>query len=410
MAFDASPALRRAAARVRETQAARDQIRATRLPQLSVGAFDALRTVNLEAQGIQAPVIPGLGQVIPTRVGPFSQVDARAFLNQEILNFSQRYRRQAGNTRMEVSAAEEANARELLALNVVVAYVNAQRAQASAATLHKQLSLARELLTLTTDRFSQGVASSLEVKRSQQQVNNLQQTLFEVRNSLTTAKLELANVIHAQVSADYELAGIASFYDRKTPAQADALALALQSRPDYRAAEAQVRAAELEVRGARSERYPTLSFAADYGQSGKQPFSNLNTFRIQGSLNIPVYLGGRIKADALQAESRLEQAQALLDEVRSQVETDVLTALGSVESAQRQVDVAESTIRLAQEEVDLSIARFTGGVTDNTEVVNAQDRLARAEDNRIRALFNLHIAGAGLERAIGAAEKTYRQP
>jgi hypothetical protein len=39
--------------------------------------------------------------------------------------------------------------------------------------------------------------------------------------------------------------------------------------------------------------------------------------------------------------------------------------------------------------------------------VNAQDRLARAEDNRIRALFHLHIAQAELQRATGAAEKAY---
>jgi outer membrane protein TolC len=76
--------------------------------------------------------------------------------------------------------------------------------------------------------------------------------------------------------------------------------------------------------------------------------------------------------------------------------------------ARRQVEVADATITLAQQEVDLTTARFTTGVTDNTEVVNAQDRLARAEENRIRALFHLQMAQAGLQRATGAAEKAYR--
>jgi outer membrane protein TolC len=408
IAFANSPLLRQAEARVGETAAARDQARAALLPQLSVGVFEALRTVNLEAQGIQVPEIPGIGRPIPIRVGPFSQFDARGFLNQEVLNFQQRYTHKAAGARLEATEAETLNVRELLTLSVVVGYVNAQRSQASAATLRKQLALSRQLLTITTDRAGQGVASTLDVSRAEQQSNNLQQSLLEAENALTLAKLELAKGMHAQISADYELAEIASFYDTTVPAEKEALATAFESRPDYRAAQAQLRAAELDLRSSRAERYPSLAFAADYGQSGRKPFQNLNTYRVQGSLNIPVFLGGRISADVRQAQSRIELAEAYIEEVRAQVETDVLSAIANVNSAKRQVAVAESTIALGQQEVDLSTARFTSGVTDNTEVVNAQDRLARAEDNRIRALFHLQMAQAGLQRAMGAAEKAYR--
>lgn len=164
----------------------------------------------------------------------------------------------------------------------------------------------------------------------------------------------------------------------------------------------------MELRAARSRRYPTLSFAADYGQSGRAPFQNLNTYRIQGSLNVPIYLGGAISAEASQQQSRLDEAQAMLDEIQSQIETDVLTALAAVKSAEAQVNVADETIGLAGEELELSRERFTGGVADNIEVVNAQDRLERANQNRIRALFQWHVARANLERAMGSAEKTYR--
>jgi outer membrane protein TolC len=59
--------------------------------------------------------------------------------------------------------------------------------------------------------------------------------------------------------------------------------------------------------------------------------------------------------------------------------------------------------------VKLSSQRFTQGVTDNTEVVNAQDRVSRADDARVRALYTLGLARANLARATGAAEKTYRK-
>ena len=408
IAFEHNPELRRADARVAGAAAESDRLRAPRLPQVSISAFDALQTVNLRARGIQAPEIPGVGSFLPVRVGPFSQVDARALVTQEIFNFPLRYRHQAGNARAEGAEAERVNARERLALQVVAAYVEAQRGQAMEATLRKQLSLARQLYTLTADRFQQGIASSLETKRSLQQANNLQQSLLEAENGLTAAKLQLANVMHAKISSNFELADMTAFYDTRMMTEPEAVAAALQARPEYQAAQAQVRAAELELRAARSRRLPTLSFAADYGQSGRAPFQNLNTYRIQGSLNIPLYLGGAISAETRQQQSRVEDARAYLEEVGSQIETDVLTALSGVASARRQVEVAEETIRLAGEELDLSTARFTSGITDNTEVVNAQDRLARSEENRIRALFNLSVNRANLQRATGMAEKAYR--
>jgi outer membrane protein TolC len=407
IALEQSPALRRARSWVQQSEGARDQVRAGRLPQLSVGAFEAVRTVNLRAQGIEIPQIPGIS--IPSRVGPFSQFDVRAYLSQEVLNLPLRYRHSAGKQRVDATESQSRNARELVVLEVVLAYAEALSSQAGEGTLRSQLSLARQLSTITTDRFQQGIASSLDVKRTQQQVNNLQQSLFETENSLTAAKLRLANLLNAKITADYELSDIAAFYDVRAFSESEALAQALGSRPDYQAAQSQIRAAELELRSARSERYPILSFAADYGQSGRQPFRNLNTFRIQGNLSMPVFEGGRISAAVQEAEGKLEEAQAYFDEVRAQVETEVLTALAAVESARRQVEVASETTRLAQDEVDLSTTRFTSGVSDNSEVVNAQDRLARAEENRIRALYHLNLARANLHRATGAAERVYAE-
>ena len=64
---------------------------------------------------------------------------------------------------------------------------------------------------------------------------------------------------------------------------------------------------------------------------------------------------------------------------------------------------------LSRQELELTRQRFTQGVTDNTEVVNAQDRISRADDAHIRAQYTLGLTRANLARATGAAEKTYRK-
>jgi outer membrane protein TolC len=64
-------------------------------------------------------------------------------------------------------------------------------------------------------------------------------------------------------------------------------------------------------------------------------------------------------------------------------------------------------VQLSREEVGFTRARFAQGIVDNTEVVNAQDRLTQADEAQIRARYLLGLARANLARATGTAEKTY---
>jgi outer membrane protein TolC len=145
----------------------------------------------------------------------------------------------------------------------------------------------------------------------------------------------------------------------------------------------------------------------DDGQSGNSPVHNNNTYRIQGGIEFPIFTSGRIRGEIDEAEGSLRQAQAVLDQHRSQIEADVLMAISGVEWALKEVETSTGNTKLSRQEVELTKARFTHGVADNTEVVNAQDRLARADDANIRAMFTLGLARANLARATGATQKTY---
>jgi outer membrane protein TolC len=87
----------------------------------------------------------------------------------------------------------------------------------------------------------------------------------------------------------------------------------------------------------------------------------------------------------------------------------VLAAISGVEWALKELETSAGNVKLSRQEVELSRSRFTQGIADNTEVVNAQERLSQADDARIRAQYTLGLARANLARAIGAAEKTYRK-
>ena len=126
-------------------------------------------------------------------------------------------------------------------------------------------------------------------------------------------------------------------------------------------------------------------------------------------IEVPIFTGGRIRGEIHEAEGTLREAVIALDKNRSQIETDVLTAMSGVEWALKETETSAQNVTLSRQEVELTRAKFLQGVTDNTEVVNAQDRLSKANDAQIRALYTLGLARANLARAVGGAERAYRK-
>jgi outer membrane protein TolC len=403
IAFRSSTVLARASAQVKQAEAQSMQARSSLLPQVGVAVTDAGQTVNLRAMGIDIP-LPGFSP----RVGPFQTVDARANAGVNLFNVPLWKRERAAREQVLAVSSSSANARELLALQVAVAFAQAYRAQSAVATLERQVNLARKLHEVTTQRFDLGAASRLETRRSLQQVQSLDQTLIESRHTLVTAKLQLAHVLHAEAGSDFVLEESRAGEGRSW-APEEALRVAVKGRPEMRMMEAQIRAGELRVEAARAQRLPTVSVNAGYGQSGRSWTDNLNTFRVQGSINIPIYTGRRIEAETAEAQARVDELKAQREELSSQIDTEVLSALSALDAARKQLAVARESAALAAEEVELSTERFRLGVADNTEVTLAQERLTRAEDNAVRAAYQADLATAQVYRALGTAEQFYRR-
>ena len=407
IALTNSANIREAMANLDQASGQYQQARSYLLPQLNLGARQSYQTINLLGYGIDLPGIsqPGAQQLI----GPFGSMDARVFFTQELFNLADIRSSRSFHSRVDSSRLLVNNARELVVLRVVSTYLEALRAKATRDTLTEQGVLANELYKITRDRVTQGVSAELDANRAMQKVNAIEQMRQEAEQSYVAAKLSLANILQAHITAEFDVADEAAYGTGVPLQRTAAITLALSSRPDYRAAEDTVKAAELQVRSVKATRLPTLGMSAGDGQSGSTPVHNVNTYRVAGTIELPIFTGGYIHGQIEEAEGALREARTALDENRSQIETDVQTAISGIQWALREVETSVVNVRLSRQEVDFTRSRFTQGIADNTEVVNAQDRLTQADDAYIRAHFNLGLARANLARAIGAAEKTYRR-
>ncbi len=111
----------------------------------------------------------------------------------------------------------------------------------------------------------------------------------------------------------------------------------------------------------------------------------------------------------LQAEATLRQNRQQLENLRAQIDYDVRRALLDLNAANDQVAVARQSLDLANQTLDQARDRFTAGVADNLEVIEAQDTVAAANESYIGSLYAHNVAKVLLARAIGFAEQGVKQ-
>jgi outer membrane protein TolC len=128
-----------------------------------------------------------------------------------------------------------------------------------------------------------------------------------------------------------------------------------------------------------------------------------------GGINIPVFAGNRVHGDILVADAQLKQARSQLGDLRGRIDYEVRSALLDLNAAAEQVEVARSSVELAEQALAQSQDRFTAGVADNLEVVQAQEAVAGAHESFIQSLYAHNLAKVELAYAIGDAEQGVRR-
>jgi outer membrane protein TolC len=388
----------------RATRARRLSALSNLLPSISVDASETSTQINLAAFGFKFNIPPGIGFSIPTVVGPFQYSQLLANLSQSVWDPVARRNWHASQESERASALSARDAREIVVLAVAGAYLQTIATEARAGSQRAQVENAQAVYRQAEVRKEAGTNARIDVTRTLVELQGQQQRLTALESDLRKQKLVLARLIGLPLDRELTLSEQLAFNPLPVPDAAGAVQQAFQKRQDLQAAESQVRAAEMVVSAARAERLPSASLTADYGVLGTSPVSNHGVYSVVGSLNVPVYQGGRVKADVEQAQATLHQRQAELADQRGHVEQDVRTALIELETAIGEVRLAENNRGYATETLREARDRFSAGVTTTVEVVQAQEQVASAESDYISALFAFDLARISLARAMGEAE------
>jgi outer membrane protein TolC len=372
------------------------------LPNVQAHLQEDVQTQSLTALGLKPSVfhLP-----VPRVIGPFNYFDARASVSQSIFDFKSIERTRAASESLKSAQFNYRDARELVVLAVGNAYLQAIANAARIESTESQVKNAQALYNRAVDQQKAGLSPAIDTLRAQVELQTRQQQLIVARNDFAKQKLSIARIIGLALGQEFVLTEKAPFRDLTALPLDTYLQRAYSARFDYQAALAQVRAAELSRKGAAAGGYPSLDLNANYGDIGVTPAHSNGTWQVDAGLTIPIFTGGKVHSDVLEADARLKQARSQLGDLRGRIDYEVRTALLDLSAAAQQVEVARSSVDLAEQTLAQSQDRFSAGIADNLEVVQAQETVATAHESYIQSLYAHNLAKVELARAIGDAEQ-----
>ncbi|PYV10429.1 MAG: TolC family protein [Acidobacteria bacterium] len=373
------------------------RLRSELLPEMSVRTGAISQQINLAAFGFRG--FPGT----PPVVGPFGVFDARVSLSAPLLDLRALRNIRAGGENSKAADLTYQDARDTVVLAVGGLYLQALAAESRVKAAGAQLETAEALYNQAVDMKSSGLVPAIEVLRLQVERQVARQRRIAAENDFEK------HAIGLQAAQRFHLTDPIR-YTPLAPVSPEALIEeAAGARADYQAGLARLRAAEARVAAARAERLPSLSLDANYGTIGRRPDESHGTYSVAATVTIPLFQGGRVRGNVLEAEAALRERRSEVDDLRNRIALEIRTALLDVKASSELVEATSEAVKLASEQLEHARDRFAAGVASNLEVVQAQESVAAADDNYIASLFSYNWAKGVLGRAVGGAEKTYRR-
>jgi outer membrane protein TolC len=373
------------------------QRRADLLPTVTLTGSAARQTLNLDEFGL-----PNVSGVTPD----FNLLDFGVHGSQKLFDASAITRLRSAKDSALASGLDAQAVGDLSAAEAGLIYLRVLSAEETVKARLADSGVAVSLLDQARKMTTAGVSPIIDQTRSEVNFAAVRTQLELARNERDRARLDLARVLELPPSQRIELADSLGPGALDIPRQPEeAVAFALEHRPDVLAEHNRATALEKSLRSIGQEYIPNLALSGGYTQSG-QEFSTLKgTYLVQVGVSIPLLDGWRRPSRQDEQHARLDAQTLREKDVILQAETEVRQALLDLSSAEQQVAISLDRVRLAEQELGQAEQRFSAGVAGSIETTNAQGSLFTARDALIQSRVGYATARVRAYRALGIVDR-----
>jgi multidrug efflux system outer membrane protein len=297
----------------------------------------------------------------------------------------------------------------MLSGQVATTYWQLRGLDAELVILNNALATRRESQQLIEARFNAGLSNELDVSRTRIERANAEADIQEIQRQRNTLEHALAVLVGASPSQPVlppAASDVATALPQPPAIPVGLPASLLGQRPDLAASVAALKASNAQVGVAEGAFYPSVSLTGSFGYAS-ETLSNLTKGSAREfsfgplALSLPVFEGGRNRANLNLAKARYDEAVANHEARLLTALREVEDALSDVQQRQQQGDVQVQAQQAAARAVLVAQARFDRGVSTYLDVTDAQRSALAADRAAAQIRTQRLLAAVSVARALG---------
>jgi outer membrane protein TolC len=300
------------------------------------------------------------------------------------------------------------------------------------------LTLAKQTLEENKQKVEIGTMARIDVVQTQLDVAQRGDLVVGANGTVTTAQDQIKKLISSSNDSSMFLINLTAMESPHTPQPdeiptlKEALATALENRPEIRQAVLDLKNKDIDVQYSKNQTKPSLDVSANFSQNGtggtqrignqlggtaaevipggvtdafRQLFGfNYTGYNVGFTLIIPLD-NKAAKADFSRSVNERKLSDARLDATTAGIALEVRNAITNAAVASARVDTAAATLDLAQQTLAAEKAKFDAGTSILQFVLERQRDVATYETGQIQAEVNYTKALVDLDRAMGMTLK-----
>jgi len=320
----------------------------------------------------------------------------------------------AGKVRTAVKLASEGQrekedaleaARRRVAFKVFQAFHDLLLAQENLAVVRETYQQRQKHLELAKSRFANGVATEIDVLRSEVYLANTEPDIIRAENGVRMARSALNNLIVVDLAAPTQIAGRLEYRPWPVRDLDELERAAMEARSEIQVARHQLEEARLLLALARAENKLGIDLEARLGYSARDPkniFKNdFSRWNLAVNFRLPFYDSGRKSGLVAQALARGRMAEHSLGQLENGVKLEVKAAHDDMQSASKAISSGRLSVAQAEKVLSMMQANYQYGAATTLDVVDAQTALTVARNAQINATYEYEMAKARLRLASG---------
>jgi outer membrane protein len=307
---------------------------------------------------------------------------------------------------LEEKKSDRESVSQQLTFLVFQAFHNLLLAEANRDVVRETYSQRQKHLEQARNRYEHGVATEVDVLRSEVNVANLEPDIIRADNRIKLARSTLNNLIVVDLETPTQIEEKLEYHPWIVESLETMQELSMQRRPALQTLRHQLQQARLTLALAHAENKLSVDLEGQVGYTVREPknfFDNdYSRWRITANFNLPLFDSGRKAGLVVQAMARVRAAEYMLAKSENDVRLEVKQAYDDMQSSAKAIAAARLSVIQAEKVLDMMQANYQYGAATTLDVMDSQTALAVARNTRIGAIYEYEMAKARLRLASGS--------